>query len=491
MKVLLVNPPQTFFPGSDAPAGNLPLGLMYIAAVLEKAGSSVEILDAFTNEVAVRRIADTSEIGMPYERITEEVRRRKPDVVGIANPFTCQVEHASRVANIVKEIDPDVLTVVGGPHVSAVPEEFLNGAKNVDIGVAGEGEYAMLDIVKMHEGQKKIEEIQGIVYRKGGKVVQTPPRPPIKNLDELPYPAYHLVDMEHYLNPEKIEYRSFKDRSISMITSRGCPFNCVFCSVHLHMGKAFRAHSVDYVVNHIEHVVNTYRVKTIFFEDDNLTFDLKRFEAICDRLLERKIGFKWETPNGIRADYLTLNLLKKMKRSGCQSVFFGVESGDQHVLDDIISKSLDLNAVMNVAKMCKQIGLNTAAFYIIGFPGERKEDMQKTVEFALRLKKEFDVGMLLHVATPSCGTRLYYECKKKGYIQENLTPRAFAEVRQTRGNPLIGTEDFTPAEVKEIAAMAMKRYRRISLINYIKNPQKTIRTALGQPRIVMKYIRGT
>ena len=186
-----------------------------------------------------------------------------------------------------------------------------------------------------------------------------------------------------------------------------------------------------------------------------------------------------------------MNLLKKMKQSGCQSVFFWVESGDQHVLDDIISKSLDLKAVMNVAKMCKQIGLNTAAFYIIGFPGEKKEDMQKTVEFALRLKKEFDVGMLLHVATPSCGTRLYCECKKKGYIQENLTPRAFAEVRQTSGNPLIGTEDFTPAEVKEIAAMAMKRYRKVSLINYIKNPKKTIRTALGQPRIVMKYIRRT
>jgi magnesium-protoporphyrin IX monomethyl ester (oxidative) cyclase len=229
MKVLLVNPPQTFYPGSDAPAGNLPLGLMYIAAILEKAGSSVEILDAFTNDVAVRRIGDTSEIGMPYGEITEEVRRRKPDVVGIANPFTCQVEHAIRVANIAKKLDPDVLTVVGGPHVSAVPEEFLTGAETVDIGVAGEGEYAMLDIVKMHEGQKKIEEIQGIVYHKGGKVVQTPPRPLIKNLDELPYPAYHLVDMEHYLSPEKIEYRSFKDRSVSMITSRGCPFDCVFC----------------------------------------------------------------------------------------------------------------------------------------------------------------------------------------------------------------------------------------------------------------------
>jgi magnesium-protoporphyrin IX monomethyl ester (oxidative) cyclase len=490
MKVLLINPPQTFYPGSDAPAGNLPLGLMYIAAVLEEAGYEAEILDAFMTDVSVRKVGDSAEIGMTYDRIAEEIRRRKPDIVGISNPFTCQAEHAAKVADIVKEIDSDVPTVVGGPHVSAVPEEFLSEAKNVDIAVMGEGEYTMLDIVKMHEGEKKAEEILGIACRKNHRIVLTPPRPFLENLDELPYPAYHLVDMESYLNPEKIEYRSFKERAISMITSRGCPFNCVFCSVHLHMGKAFRAHSVNYVVEHIEHVVNKYRVKTIFFEDDNMTFDIERFDAICDRIVERNIKFKWETPNGIRADYLTLDLLRKMKRSGCQSVFFGVESGDQHVLDDIISKSLDLNAVVNVAKMCREIGLNTAAFYIIGFPGEKKEDMWKTVEFALKLKKEYDVGMLLHVATPSCGTRLYYECKKKGYIQENLTPRAFAEVRQTRGSPLIGTEDFTPAEVKEIATIAMNRYRRLSLINYVKNPRKTLGTAFGQPRVVGKFIKS-
>ncbi len=490
MKVLLVNPPQTFFPGSDAPAGNLPLGLMYIAAVLERDGVKAEILDAFMTDASVRKIGDTAEIGITYEKIAEEVRRRKPDIVGISNPFTCQVQHAIKVADIVKELDSDVLTVVGGPHVSAVPEEFMTEAKNVDIAVMGEGEYAMLDIVKLTNGEKSAEEIQGIAYRRNGKTVQTSPRSFLKNLDDLPYPAYDLVDMERYLNPDKIEYRSFKDRSISMITSRGCPFNCVFCAVHLHMGKTFRAHSVDYVVNHVEHVVEKYRVKTIFFEDDNLTFDLKRFDAICDGIIARKIKFKWETPNGIRADYLTLELLKKMKRSGCQSVFFGVESGDQHILDDIVSKSLDLNAVVNVAEMCKKIRLNTAAFYIIGFPGEKKEDMLKTVDFALKLKKEYDVGMLLHVATPSCGTRLYYECKKNGYIQENLTPRAFAEVRQTSGNPLIGTKDFTPAEVKEIATMAMNRYRKISLINYIKNPRKTLGTVFGQPRIVGKFIKS-
>jgi anaerobic magnesium-protoporphyrin IX monomethyl ester cyclase len=490
IKVLLINPPQIFYPGSDAPAGNLPLGLMYIAAVLDKAGYKAEILDAFMTDSSFLKVGDTIEVGMPYGRIREEIRRRKPDIVGVANPFTCEVENAIRVGNIVKEIDSSILTVVGGPHVTAVPVEFLEGAKNVDIAVVGEGEYTILDIVSFFEGRKEISEVQGIAHRKDNTVVLNSPRPFIKNLDELPYPAYHLVNMEQYLNPKNIEYRSFKDRAISMITSRGCPFNCCFCSVRLHMGKMFRAHSANYVLNHIEHVVNKYRVKTIFFEDDNLTFDLKRFEAICDMIIEKGIKLNWETPNGIRADYLTLSLLEKMKKSGCQSVFFGVESGDQYILDNVIGKSLNLNDVMKVAKMCKEIGLKTGAFYVIGFPGEKKENMLRTVELALRLKKEFDVGMHLFFATPSYGTRLYEECAKKGYIQANLTPRAFAEVRQTRGMPLIKTEDFMPIEVKEIASTAVKRYKRLSLINYIRSPEKTLKTALSQPKIIIKYIKN-
>jgi anaerobic magnesium-protoporphyrin IX monomethyl ester cyclase len=490
MKVLLINPPQLFYPGSDPPAGNLPLGLMYIAAVLDRAGYKAEILDAFMTDSSFLKVGDTLEVGMPYGKIREEIRRRKPDIVGIASPFTCQAENAIRVGNIVKDVDPNILTVVGGPHVTAVPVEFLEEAKNIDVAVIGEGEHTILDIVRFCEGTKKISGVPGIAYRQHGVIKQNALRPFIKDLDELPYPAYHLVDMEQYLNPKKIEYRSFKDRAISMITSRGCPFNCNFCSVHLHMGKRFRAHSVDYVMNHIEYVVNKFGVKTIFFEDDNLTFDLKRFEAICDRIIERGIRFNWETPNGIRADYLTLSLLKKMKKSGCQSVFFGIESGDQCVLDKVIGKSLNLTKVVKVAKMCKDIGLSTAAFYIIGFPGETKENMLKTVELALRLKRDFDVGMLLHFATPSLGTRLYEECKEKGYIQGDLTSRAFAEVRQTWGMPLIRTEDFAPIEVREIASMAVKRYKRLSLINYFKNPSKTLKTALNQPKIVLKFIQN-
>ncbi|MCJ7614644.1 B12-binding domain-containing radical SAM protein [Candidatus Bathyarchaeota archaeon] len=490
MKTLLINPPQTFFPGSDIPTANLPLGLLYVAAVLDEAGCKTEILDAFMTDLPFRKIGDVTEVGMPYERIKEEIQRRKPDIVGIANPFTSQVEHAIKVVDIVKEVDPSILTVVGGPHVTVVPAEFLEETRNVDIVVIGEGEYTMLDIVRFFEGTKKIDDIQGIAHRRDNKVVLNSPRPFTKNLDELPYPAYQLVDMEQYLDPKRIEYRSFQNRAVSMVTSRGCPFNCSFCSVHLHMGKTFRAHSVDYVVDHIEYLVNKYRVKTIYFEDDNLTFNIKRFEAICDTIIERDIKFQWETPNGVRADYLTLDLLKKMKKTGCQSVFVGVESGDQHVLDNIIGKSLRLKNVIKFAEMCKKIGLRTGAFYIIGFPGETKETMTNTVNFALMLKRKYDVGMHLLFATPSYGTRLYEECKQKGYIRGNLTPRAFAEVRQNWGLPLIETENFTATEVQEIASRAMKAYRKLSIINYIKNPKKTLKTALNQPNLVGKFIKN-
>jgi magnesium-protoporphyrin IX monomethyl ester (oxidative) cyclase len=490
MKVLLINPPQTFYPGSDLPAGNLPLGLMYIAAVLEKSGYKTEILDAFMTDAPFKKEGKTTTVGMPIDLIKLQIQERKPDIVGVAGPFTCQIEHALKISSLAKSVDSSILTVVGGPHVTVMPKEFLEVAKDVDIAVTGEGEYGMLDIAQYFEGKKKLPDILGIAYRKNGEVAVNSHRPFITNMDELPYPAYDHVNIEKYLSPNKIGYRSFRNRAISMITSRGCPFNCCFCSVHLHMGRGFRANSANYVLNHIQYVVEKFNVKNIFFEDDNLTFDLERFEKICDGLIEKKIKIGWETPNGVRADCLNLNLLKKMKKSGCQSVFFGVESGDQQILSNVICKSLDLNRVVEVAKICKDIGLKTGGFYIIGFPGEKKENMQKTVDFALKLKRDYDVGMHLFAATPSYGTKLYEECKSKGYIKEDLSWNSFAEARQAKGVPLISTEDFTAEEVKEIAAKALEKYKKLSLLNHIKNPGKTLKTAFDQPQLILKYIKN-
>ncbi len=463
---------------------------MYVAAVLDKQGYQIEILDAFMTDSPPRTVNDTMEVGMTYDQIKEEIQRREPKIVGVANPFSTQLEHAKKVAECAKEVNPAILTVFGGPHVTVVPKVFLTEAKSVDVAVIGEGEYTMLEIAQTYKTQKSLADVKGIAYRENGEVKLNPARAFLKDLDELPYPAYHLVDMERYLNPGKIEYRSFKPRALAMITSRGCPHHCCFCSVHLHMGRGFRAHSPGYVVDHLQFVIDKYRVKNVFFEDDNLTFDLKRMEAICDQITDRKLSFRWETPNGIRADRLTTVLLEKMKKSGCRSVFFGVESGDQWVSDNIIHKDLDLQKVVEIAKICKRIHLKSGAFYIIGFPGETKENMRKTVEFALRLKRDYDVGMHLLIATPSFGTKLYEECMKKGYLKEGLTPRALAEVRQIRGKPLIETEDFTSQDVKEIALQALKEYKRLSMINSVKYPGKTLGTLLYEPHIAARFVKN-
>jgi anaerobic magnesium-protoporphyrin IX monomethyl ester cyclase len=490
MKVLLINPPQTFYPGSEQPAGNLPIGLMYIAAVLKKTGYIVEILDAFMADCAFQENGETINVGLPFDQIKQEIERRKPDIVGISGPFTCQIGNAIRISDLAKQVNQKILTVVGGPHVTLVPKEFLEDATNVDIVVVGEGEYAMLEISEAFEGKKRFSQILGIAYRQNGEVIINPTRPFMQQLDDLPYPAYDLVNMELYISPKKIGYRSFQDRAISMITSRGCPFNCCFCAVHLHMGQNFRAYSAEYVLDHIQYVVDKFKVKNIFFEDDNLTLDIKRFEVICDGIIERRIKIGWETPNGVRADCLNLELLKKMKQSGANSIFVGVESGEQQILDNVIFKSLDLNRVVEFAKNAKQIGLKTGAFYIIGFPGETKENMQRTVDFALELKRKYDVGMHLFMATPSYGTKLYDECKAKGFIHQDLTWNSFAQARQPKGMPLITTSDFTPAEVKEIAASALAEYKKLSLINHIKNPRKTLKIAFDQPQLIVKYIKN-
>jgi magnesium-protoporphyrin IX monomethyl ester (oxidative) cyclase len=464
---------------------------MYIATVLQKNGYQVEILDAFmTGATSEEKVGDEATIGLPFDQITKEIGNRKPNIVGIAGPFTSQIGNAIKVSEAAKQANPNILTVIGGPHVTLVPKEFLQETKTADIVVMGEGEYAMLEIAQHHESKKKLSEIKGIAYRDGANVVVNARRPFLENLDELPYPAYDLVDMERYLNPPKgIGYRSFQNRAISMITSRGCPFNCCFCSVHLHMGKGFRAHSANYVLDHIQFVVDKYKIKNIFFEDDNLTMDLKRFEAICDGIIEHKIKIGWETPNGVRADRLTIELLKKMKKSGVKSVFVGVESGDQQILDKVVCKSLDLNKVVEFAKNSQKIGLKTGAFYIIGFPGETKENMQHTVDFALNLKRKYDVGMHLFAATPSYGTHLYEECKVKGYLPADLSWNSFAQARQARGVPLITTNEFTPEEVKEIAARALMKYKKLSLISHVKHPRKALRTAFDQPQLIWKYLR--
>lgn len=490
MKILLINPPRTYYPGSAPPTGGLSLGLLYIAAGLDKAGYEVKILDALIDGSPSRRQGDAEHVGMPWDKIREEVRQSQPDMVGITCPFSAQADDAVKVAQIVKEISPEIPVIVGGSHASAMPTQFLKEAGSIDIVVRGEGEQTMLDIVEHYLGTKEMPEIKGIAYRRDGELILNPARDFITYLDELPLPAYHLIDMEKYLNPGRLRYRAPKFvREIPMITSRGCPFNCVFCSIHLHMGKKWRAHSPEYVIAHIDYLINKYGVQHIHFEDDNLNLDPKRFEHILDGLSDKGLKITWDVPNGIRADKLSPRLLTKMKQTGCTKLTIGVESGDQAVLSGIIDKHLRLKDVVETAKICRRVGIELEAFYVIGFPGEKRENMERTIDFGLKLQKNYGVSMDVLVATPLYGTRLYEICRRGGYFARGLSARAFSEATQPWGRGLITTEDFTAEEVNRLALKALSYRTRFSLLRYLKHPKTTVKLVCEYPEEALRFLR--
>ncbi|MBI4294801.1 MAG: B12-binding domain-containing radical SAM protein [Chloroflexi bacterium] len=491
MKILLVNPPQRIFSGSPTLEAGPPLGLLYVAAALDRAGYQVEILDTLLFDGPAREEGDSLLYGMPWDQIQAEIRQRKPDLVGVTSPFSTQIENALAVARIAKTINTHLPTVIGGPHATVQHLQLLNDDPCLDVAVIGEGELTAVEVAQAYEKGNSLEGIKGIAYRQGQEVKVTPPREPILDLDSIPLPAYHLVDMERYLRPRRVRYRTSKFRpEIPMITSRGCPFQCVFCSIHAHMGRLWRAHSSDYVLAHLDEVVRRYGVQFVHFEDDNLTLNLDRFQRILDGVRERGLKFGWDASNGVRADRLTLPLLKRMKECGCTDIHIGVESGDQWVLDNIVHKHLRLENVVKTAAMCQEAGLKVTAFYIIGFPGEKIENMERTIDFALQLKRRYNVGMSLFVATPLHGTELLKICQEHGYLTRELTPRSLAEATQSWGRGLIKTEDFDPETVKRLARSAVRTYSRLNLLDHLRHPVYSARKALSMRRDALRYLRS-
>ena len=305
------------------------------------------------------------------------------------------------------------------------------------------------------------------------------PRPRIEDLDDLPLPAYHLVDMEAYFRLDKQGYNGRpvghgkgSKHAVSDISSRGYPFDCVFCSIHLPMGRKWRAHSVEYVGRHIEYLISKYGVRHIHFEDDNISANVKRFKGLLEALQNLGNVFSWDPPNGVRVDTLSKEILRDCKRSGCVYLVFGVESGNQSVLDRIVGKKLDLDTVTKAAAWCREISLDAMSFFVIGFPGETRRDMKDTADFALRLQREYDVNPGHFVATPLPGTRLERICIEKGLLEREPSPDLLAKI--TRGAEVLDGDTFSAKDVREMRDKFLKGYKRNVATNlaafFARNP---------------------
>ncbi|NTV22781.1 MAG: B12-binding domain-containing radical SAM protein [Nanoarchaeota archaeon] len=471
LKVLLINPPQYYYKGSSMFNVYFPIGLISMASMIEKI-SHVRLLDCLIEGFRKERTGDRTRYGSSKQTIEGELSKQMPDIIGISAPFSAQKGSVFETVDLCRKVCPQAIIVIGGPDATVQPGEY---AKIGDYVITGEGEITLYELVKRISNGEHLCDTDGIAFLKAGRLVCNKTRY-IDDLDGLPLPAYHLLDMKRYFS-NKYLYRNrsiLSDRSISIQTSRGCPYSCTFCSIHLHTGRIYRAHSPEYVLRHIRHLIS-YGIRNFHFEDDNLTLDRNRFEQILSLIYP--LGINWDTPNGVRADTLDYSLLLKMKSAGCKALTIAIESGEPRVLRQI-KKNLDLRKVEETASSCKRAGLRLSAFYMIGLPGETISDMKTTADLAVRMLDEYDVIPNLNIATPLIGTELYDLCKEKKYISE-VSDQGLSEGTQIYGTPLITTDEFGSEDIGNL----LKYYKRRLAIGIMKfaarHPFTIVRSAFS------------
>ena len=480
MRVYLINPPYIHPRLWGMPYILPPLETAYTAALLEKK-HDVRIIDAHIEGWSnVEKIDETrNRIGLKNEEIAARIKRWLPDVVGINVRFSGWSSIAYEIASLVKSIDKNIITFLDGQHPSARPKECL-AHPDIDFVIIGEPEHTVFELVNTleHGNSEDLKKIRGIAFKKNGAVVVNPPRPLLEDLDTLPFPARHLLPMEAYFAAvRKYPLRGeIHKRWATMITSRGCPHKCVFCTSHIVNGRKWRPRSPENVVNEIEQLVKTYKIKQIDFNDDNMALDKKRMEAICDLIVERGLNIEWYTPNGIRADTLDKELLTKMKKSGCKKIRIAPESGVQRVVNQIIGKNLNLREVEKTVISCKKVGIKVGCFFVIGLIGETKQDIIESIKFAYKLRRLGADRFYFSIATPMYGTELYEQAKRRGFLRKGFNDEALSSVE-----PLIETPEFTMQELRELCIQANLINQTLTydkLLSAIREPTKTMQKLL-------------
>jgi magnesium-protoporphyrin IX monomethyl ester (oxidative) cyclase len=467
---------------NEKPSVVPPLGLAYIGAVLEKEGYEVEILDAVAlNWRNPRQVNGMSHLGQSWHEVETSIERSKPDVVGLSCLFTSQSHNAHKVAELTKAYDTEVPVVMGGAHPSVLPQKVLEDP-NVDYVVVGEGEATMLEFLNKWSNGASLNDIEGLAYKEGKEVRLKPRKDFIKDLDVLPFPARHLLPMEEYFKAMQSHLVTLmRRRFTSMITSRGCPFNCVFCSIHTIWGYKWRARSPENVLLEIQHLVKTFKVREIHFEDDNLTLDRKRMEKICDMIIESKLDIKWATPNGVAIWTLNKNLLNKMKKSGCYKLCFGIESGDYNTLK-FIKKPIDLAHAKKVIQWTNEAGIWTDGFFVIGFPHEPLDSISKTLKFAV--ESDLDSANFF-IASPYPGTTLLGIMEREGMISNGFS---WGNLRVAKAGE--DTEFFTSDELEYIQRKLRSSFFRRRALNYLCPKKLALRLKRIRSREDLLFLFG-
>lgn len=398
MKILLINPPYTNFEGIAESGGHsMPLNLAYLAAYLrERIKCEISILDA-----EVR--------GLGYTQIKENIIKKNPDLVGITCP-TPTMNHVYKIASIIKEdINKNCITVVGGIHPTVFPSETIAN-QYIDFLVVGEGEITFFELIDaLIKNNQDYSQIRGLFYKENKQIMANQMRPLIQDLDIIPFPARDLFNLDLYY--PAVTKRVDKGRAGAILTSRGCAFFCTHCISQKMWGRNVRFRSTKNVIAEIEECLNKYDFKELNVWDDTFTLNAKRAIEICDLILEKKLKFAWLAMS--RANTLTEELVKKIKRAGCKQISFGLESGSQKILD-LMKKNATLEMGKKAVEMVDRNGLSSHSSFMLGNVGETEETIKETIEYAKSLPLD---NATFFITSPYPGTALYDVAKKKDLLQ--------------------------------------------------------------------------
>ena len=394
MKIILINPRIRAW----SPNVWVPLGLSYVAAALEQEGYNVEIID------------------LNVERMNDRALQKKvknANIVGITGMIT-EYREVLKLVNTVKLCNGDSKVVLGGALATTLPQELLQ-VSQTDFMVIGEGERTTVNLISAIERGDSFSDVKGIAYKDGDHIIITEPAEPINNLDTIPFPARHLLHLDQYI---KNHFKSFgieieefgKIRSTNLITSRGCPYSCTFCFRDM-WGYKWRGRSAANIVAEIELLKEKYNVNGFFFNDDTFVLDRKRVFEFCELLKKERLDIVWYC-NG-RVNLMQQELLKAMHDAGCRGIAYGIESGNQQILNSM-KKNITLEQVRKVSKWTKETGIFVAGYFMIGMLGETRNTIRETITLAKELELDF---YAFSIVTPFPGTELYNIAVEKGLVQ--------------------------------------------------------------------------
>ncbi|UCC39300.1 MAG: radical SAM protein [Candidatus Aminicenantes bacterium] len=445
--------------GSLAP----PLGLLYIAAVLEKEGYEVSVVP-------------TDILKWGWGQVRREIQDFKPDLIGVTSNTENRFQ-SFKLIRLAKKALPQALTILGGPHASMASKDCLEHISELDIVVRGEGETTMLELCRSLDKEKdrsSLESVGGISFRFDGQIKTNPPRDPIPDLDSLPFPALHLIPFEKYNFTLEVPGHG-KLPAASIISSRGCPFNCNFCATPVNWGRNVRMRSAQNIVSEIESLIQEYGVRVIFFFDDTFNVNPRRVEEICDLIIERGLNIFWKCD--VKIDGIDKPLLSKMKKAGLFHLSFGLEAGSERVRNEVINKKINIDDFHHLIQWCHEMDIIPNPFFIFSHPTETWEEAQETIEIIEHYKNKIEASVaVLHIYP---GTSLEHTAKECGLFPHNFTwakkyHSKIITLPEAQGDVPLFQEKLTWAQISELLFRWSQSSGKISI--FPKIPRTILKT---------------